>query len=59
MTIKSVNSRVLIRLEEILPKLAIFPLHSESGALDLLRAGGRQRVKTDIAGVGIRLSLYK
>ena len=52
MTIKSANSRVLIRLEEILPKLAILPLHSESGALGLRRAGGTLRVNFGILGVG-------
>ena len=54
-----IDSRVLVKLEEILRKLAILPLHSESGALGPQRAGGRQRVKTDIVGVGLRLNLYK
>ena len=47
-----IDSRVLVKLEEILRKLAILPLHSESGALGPQRAGGRQRVKTGIVGVG-------
>ena len=46
-------------MEEILRKLAILPLQSESGALGPQRAGGRQRVKTGIVGVGLRLHLYK
>ena len=50
--IKSVNSRVLIRLEKILLKLAILPLHSESGALGLRRTGGRQKVNFGILWVG-------
>ena len=36
-----INSRVLTKLEEILRKRAILPLHSESGALGVQRAGGR------------------
>ena len=60
MTIKfCIESRVLVKLEEILRKLAILPLHSESGALGPQRAGARQMVKTDIVGVGLRLNLYK
>ena len=57
MTIKSVDSRVLFKLKEILRKLAILPLHSESGAFGSQRAGGRQTVKTGIVGVGLRLNL--
>ena len=53
------DSRVLAKLKEILRKLAILPLHSESGALGPQRAGGRQRVKKDIVGVELRLNLYK
>ena len=59
MTIKSIDSRVLVKLEEILRKLAILPLHSESGALGPQRADARQMVKTGIVGVGLRLNLYK
>ena len=59
MTIKSVNSRVFIKLEEIHRKLAILPLHRESRTLGPQRAGGRQRVDFWHLGVGWRLNLYK
>ena len=49
------DSRFWVKLEEILRKLAILPLHSESGALGPQRAGARQMVKTGIVGVGLRL----
>ena len=42
-----------MKLKEIHRNQAILPLHSESGALGPQRAGGTQRVKTDIVGVRI------
>ena len=54
-----IDSQILMKLKEIHRNQAILPLHSESGALGPQRAGVRQRVKTGIVGVGLRLNLYK
>ena len=48
-----------MKLKEIHRNQAILPLQWESRVPGPQRAGGRQRVKTGIVGVGLRLNLYK
>ena len=60
MTIKiCIDSRVWLNWKKSSEKWQYCHHTSESGALGPQRAGGRQRVKTDIVGVGLRLNLYK
>ena len=54
-----INSRILIKLEEIHRNLAILPLCWKSRALGPQLASRRQKGDFGIVGVGLRLNLYK